>query len=210
MSLSSPPVDIKPAVSNGDLSQATVAVPARSLAFLRSVLAVVGGTILLALCAHVALPLPFTPVPGTMQTFAVLVLGMTMGPVLGPLTMAAYFLEGAAGLPVFAPTTAIPSATLFGPTIGYIVSYGAATWVASASYQQLRSAFGSFLAALAAGALALFPTFLIGAAWLAIALHLSLQQAVEFGVLPFLPGEAVKLSLAALVIASLHRLRLTR
>ncbi len=180
--------------------------PARPL--VRSTAAVLGATALLALCAHIALPLPFTPVPGTMQTFAVLVLGITMGPVLGPLAMIAYFLEGAAGLPVFAPT-ATPAA-LFGPTLGYILSYGIAAWVAAAAFHKLRSTLGSFFAALGAGTLAFVPVFLIGATWLGVSLHLSFHQAMEFGVLPFLPGEAVKLSLAALVIASLHRLRLTR
>ena len=179
------------------------------LAVGRSAVTVLGATALLALCAHIALPLPFTPVPGTMQTFAVLVLAIALGPTLGPIAMIAYFLEGAAGLPVFAPTAA-PSAAFFGPTVGYILSYSVAAWVAAVSFERLRSTLGSFFAAASAGVLALVPIFLIGAGWLAITLHLSSRQAMEFGVLPFLPGEVVKLGFAALVIASLHRLRLTR
>lgn len=198
MSLSSTPVPSRSAVS--------LHKPATALPFARSTAAVFGATALLALCAHIMLPLPFTPVPGTMQTFAVLVLGITMGPVLGPTAMLLYLLEGSAGLPVFAPT-AMASAALLGPTFGYLLSYSAAAWVAATAFRHLRPFVGSFAGALAAGVLASLPIFAIGAGWLGIALHLSPHRAIELGVLPFLPGEAVKLSLAAVAVDSLHRLR---
>ncbi len=169
---------------------------------------VLAGTGLLALCAHIALPLPFTPVPGTMQTFAVLLLGMALGPVLGPLTMVAYLLEGAAGLPVFAPVAAARVA-FFGPTVGYLLSYPVAAFVAAYAYRRVSRAASRFLAAVVAGVLASLPIFAIGAGWLAMWLHLSFRSTMEFGVTPFLPGEGVKLILAALMVVALDRLRPT-
>jgi len=84
---------------------------------------VLAGSALIAVCAHVAVPLWFTPVPVTLQPFAVLVLGMLLGPRVAFATMVAYLAEGAAGLPVFTPHGLGGVAQLLGPTGGYLLSY---------------------------------------------------------------------------------------
>src|SRR6266540_4954408 len=89
----------------------------------------IAGTALLALCARISFPLPTTPVPVTMQTFAVLLLGALYGPRLGAITMVLYLAEGLAGLPVFAggrsawsPSSIPDLPVIVGPTAGYLVA----------------------------------------------------------------------------------------
>src|SRR5437899_2004673 len=85
---------------------------------------VIGATAFVAACAHVSLPLPFTPVPLTLQNFAVILVGLALGPVAGFSAMALYLAEGALGLPVFTPSggpTGI--AHLLGPNGGFLFSY---------------------------------------------------------------------------------------
>src|SRR5580693_347884 len=110
----------------------TVTVPSSRAANLASfastvpgrILIGLGATVVVALAAHVAIPLPFTPVPLTLQPLAVLGVGLALGPVGGFLTMLAYLAEGAMGLPVFSPTGLGGVAQLFfGPTSGYLLSY---------------------------------------------------------------------------------------
>jgi biotin transport system substrate-specific component len=84
----------------------------------------VAATVVIALAAHVAFPLPFTPVPFTLQPLAVLGVGLAFGPVGGFLTLLAYLAEGACGLPVFSPAGPGGIGQLFfGPTSGYLLSY---------------------------------------------------------------------------------------
>ncbi|MGB6720674.1 MAG: biotin transporter BioY, partial [Terracidiphilus sp.] len=93
---------------------------------------VLAGSALAAVCAHMAVPLFFTPVPLTVQPFAVLLLGLLLTPRMAAATLAAYLLEGAAGLPVFAPVPAVSGlAHLFGPTGGYLLAYPAAAALVS-------------------------------------------------------------------------------
>src|SRR5258708_27668357 len=92
---------------------------------LRNLLIVLAGSAFVAVSAHISLPLSFTPVPLTLQPFAVLLLGLVLAPRLGLATLVAYLLEGAAGLPVFTPSniTFTGLAHLFGPTGGYLLAY---------------------------------------------------------------------------------------
>lgn len=161
----------------------------------------------MALCAHIALPHLFTPVPSTMQTFAVLLLGMTLGPLAGAAAMVLYLLEGAAGLPVFAPSGLPGLAHLVGPTAGFLFAYPVAAAAAGLMLRKLQPRIGTFVAAIAAGVVGLIPVFGFGAIWLAAALPLSAHRAIELAVLPFLSGEAVKLLLVAAAVSALHRLR---
>src|SRR5213594_359935 len=92
--------------------------------------AVVLGAVLVALAAQVAVPLPGTPVPMTLQPMAVLLVGGLLGPRLGALSMILYLAMGAAGLPVFTPTVPLLGvARLLGPTGGYLLAYPVAAWV---------------------------------------------------------------------------------
>src|SRR5216110_2407175 len=107
-----------------------VALGVRRAALGVRVLAVVLGAILVAAAAQVALPLPGTPVPMTLQPMAVLLVGGLLGARFGALSMILYLAMGAAGLPVFTPTVPLFGiARLLGPTGGYLLEYPVAAWV---------------------------------------------------------------------------------
>jgi biotin transport system substrate-specific component len=157
---------------------------------------VLAGTLFLAACAHISLPLYFTPVPLTLQPFAVLALGMLLGPRMAFGTLLAYLAEGAAGLPVFAPSAAGISglAHLFGPTGGYLMAYPFAVTLIATLWRRSNRSFGWGLVSAAAGD-ALILT--MGAVWLALWTHGSPATVFTQAVLPFLPGEALKVATAA-------------
>lgn len=163
---------------------------------LRSAGIVLGGTMLAAVCAHIVAPLYFTPVPLSLQPLAVLLLGLLLSPRLAGITMAAYLAEGAMGLPVFAPGTVALSglAQLFGPTGGYLMAYPAAAVLVSYLWRRAGRGFGYALLAAAAGDLLILGC---GALWLSIWTHASTASALLMAVLPFLPGDALKVAAAA-------------
>jgi biotin transport system substrate-specific component len=171
---------------------------------MRSAGIVIAGSSFAAVCAHVALPLPFTPVPLTLQPFAVLVLGLVLSPRLAAATLAAYLAEGAFGLPVFAPPMAGGLAHLLGPTGGYLLAYPVAAPLVSMLYRRLRRGFAAALVSAACGDLLILVS---GAAWLSIFTHASLQLALTQALLPFLPGDALKVAAAAGFAAGFVRLR---
>jgi biotin transport system substrate-specific component len=184
---------------------------------LRTAGIVLAGSAFVALCAHVALPLKFTPVPLNLQTFAVLVLGLMLSPRLAAGTLAAYLAEGALGLPVFSPLPAIPGglAHLLGPTGGYLLAYPAAvamiSWLVRDAGPSRMTGEGGFSRsfAAAAGSAAAGTVFILscGAVWLAVLTHASAQTVLTLGVVPFLPGEALKIAAAAGVTLGYRRLR---
>jgi biotin transport system substrate-specific component len=174
---------------------------------------IVAATILLALCAHIVIPLPWTPVPITGQTFGVLLVAVLLGARRGALAVILYLLEGAAGLPVFQPLGAPGVLRFVGPTGGYLMSYPFAAYVtgwmsarASSAASHLTNAVrGALLAgALVAGELVIFFS---GCAWLASGIHLGWRQALTLGALPFLPGELVKMALITAAVGSVEILR---
>lgn len=174
--------------------------------WLRNAGIVLGASALLALCAHVALPLWFTPVPLTLQTFAVLLLGLMLTPRMAGITLAAYLAEGALGLPVFASVAGLPSgfAHLLGPTGGYLMTYPVAAVLISVLRRRLPGRFASALAAAAAGDLLIL---LCGALWLAVVTHASFSATLPLAVVPFLPGDALKVAAAAGAVTGIRRLR---
>src|SRR5277367_1286432 len=103
------------------------------------VVLVVAATALVAVCAHISLPLLFTPVPLTLQTFAVILVGMVLGPVAGFSAMVLYLAEGAMGLPVFSPHGPGGVAQLLGPTAGFLFSYPMAAASAGWVVRRMRS-----------------------------------------------------------------------
>ena len=162
------------------------------------------ATVFVALAAHVALPLPFTPVPFTLQPLAVLVVGLLLGPLDGALVLLAYLAEGAAGLPVFSPTGPGGWAQLVGFTGGFLLAYPLVAFLAGLLTQQLKAAFGPFLAALTGGSVATSVLFLSGASWLLYLKPMPLHAVWIAAVAPFLPGEAVKVLAAAGVYRALQ------
>ena len=167
----------------------------------------VAASAFVAACAHISVPLPFTPVPTTMQTFAVILVGMLLGPVEAFAALALYLAEGAAGLPVFSPHGVGGIAQLLGPTGGYLFAYTVPAAMAGLSVRRLRRYMPAFPAALLSGLVALVPVFALGAAWLAQMARLSSSQALHLAVLPFLGVEALKLSAAAAAYSSLSLAR---
>ena len=166
---------------------------------------ILAGSAFVAVCAHIALPLYFTPVPLSMAPFAVLVLGLILSPRLAASTLAAYLMEGAMGLPVFSPSPAIPGyAHLIGPTGGYLLSYP----LAAALIALLAARFGrGFTASAFSAAIGSLMILACGASWLAVLTHASAQSVFSLAVLPFLPGDALKVVAAAALSAGWTRLR---
>ena len=172
----------------------------------RNAAIVVLGSALVAACSHVALPLWFTPVPLTMQPFAVLLLGLFLNPSLAAATLGAYLFEGALGLPVFAPGFGFGAgfAHLFGPTGGYLLSYPAAAMLIS--YVWRRSSRG-FPAAIASAALGNLVILLCGFLWISAYTQTSARTAFALAVLPFFPGDALKVVAAAALATGFRRIR---
>ena len=176
---------------------------------LRAMGVVLTGSALVAVCSHIALPLWFTPVPLTLQPFAVLLLGLLLSPRLAAATLGAYLLEGAAGLPVFTPGLALGAgvAHLLGPTGGYLMSYPAAAALVSWVRRRLPPGFGSALLSSTMGNVMIL---LCGFAWLTVSTHMAVASAFALGVLAFLPGDALKVVLAAGLVSGLDRIRRNR
>jgi biotin transport system substrate-specific component len=169
--------------------------------FWEQALLVVGFSVLNALAAQVAIPLPFSPVPITAQTFAVLVTGMLLGSRLGAAALVAYLAEGLSGVPVFAGGRAGPL-VLLGPTGGYLVGFVASAyvvgWLAERGWD--RRPWTTALA-MALGNVVIYAA---GVTWLANLLGPT--RALEQGLLPFLPGDLLKLILAATLLPAGWRL----
>ena len=165
------------------------------------------ATVLVAACAHVSLPLPFTPVPLTLQNFAVLVVGMALGPVAGFSAMVLYLAQGAMGLPMFTPNGPAGVARLLGPTAGFLFAYplvaASAGWVVRA----MRNVSSRFTRGIVAGAVATLILFACGAGWMATLLHLSASATWHMAIAPFLPGEIVKVTAAAGIFSATQRWR---
>lgn len=176
----------------------------RGWAWLRAGGMVLGGSALMAVCAHIALPLYFTPVPLTLAPFAVLLLGLLLTPRLAAATLCAYLAQGALGLPVFAPNGMGGVAHLLGPTGGYLMAYPAAAWLVSTLWRRSGRGFASAAVSAAAGNVAILAC---GALWLGAVTHISARMAVTLAVLPFLPGDALKVTAAAALAVGLNRLR---
>ena len=164
-------------------------VPQLAGAGLYQLLAVIAGIAILAVSAHIKIP--FYPVPVTMQTLAVLAIGMTYGTRLGGATVLGYLGAGAAGAPVFAGGAGI--AYMMGPTGGYLLGFFVAAIVLGALAE--RGWTRSMITTAAAMVLGNAIIYLLGVSWLANLIGSS--KAFEFGLLPFLYGDALKLVIAA-------------
>lgn len=187
------------------LPSAAVATSTRVYGLLRAGGIVLGGSALAAVCAHVSIPLFFTPVPLSLAPFAVLLLGLLLSPRMAGVTFAAYLLEGAAGLPVFSPSPAIPGlAHLFGPTGGYLLAYPLAAALISLLWSRTGRSFTAAILCAAAGDLVILA---FGSVWLAALAPLTAMSAATLAVFPFLPGDALKIAAAAAMAAGFRSLR---
>jgi biotin transport system substrate-specific component len=165
----------------------------RALEAARQVALIVGGSLFVALCARIAIPLPFTPVPLTVQNFGVLLAGLLLGSRRGFAALALYLAEGALGMPVFSPIGPGGIAQLLGPTGGFLLAYPLVAWLAGFVMERGRR---SFARAAMGGLLGEVVLFTGGLAWLAILTH-SVAQAFRWGLYWFLFAEVIKVMMAA-------------
>ena len=173
----------------------------RALGGALQVALVVGASLFVALCARVTLPLPFTPVPLTLQNFGVLLVGLTLGSRRGFAALVLYLVEGAVGMPVFNPAGHGGVAQLFGLTGGYLLAY---PFVAALAGWIMERGKKSFARAAVAGVLAEIVLFAGGISWLGMLTH-SFAQAVRFGLYWFVFAEVIKVMSAAGIAAGWYR-----
>jgi biotin transport system substrate-specific component len=170
------------------------AAAARARHFARQGGIAIAATAFVALCAHISIPLGFTPVPITLQPFAVLLLGLVLAPGLSFAALCLYLLEGASGLPVFSPHGLGGIAQLFGPTGGYLLAAPFAAAVAGLIYRDRKRKLLFAIAGAAAGDIILLA---IGALWLGLLANTSFSVLLHESVVPFLASDAAKVIAAA-------------
>ncbi len=164
---------------------------------------VAGFALLTALAAQIRIPLPFTPVPITGQTFAVLLAGAALGSVAGAASQALYVLLGAAGLPFYAGGSS-GWAYATGATGGYLVGFIAAAWIVGALAERKQDR--TVATAIPAFLLGSVMIHLFGVPWLAATLDVGWPEAAGLGSVPFVPGDLVKIGIAGLMLPAAWRL----
>ena len=165
----------------------------RALSWAEQGAIVISASLFVALCARVTLPLPFTPVPLTLQNFGVLLVGLTLGSRRGFAALALYLIEGASGIPVFNPAGPGGVAQILGATGGFLLAYPVVAGLAGLIMERGKA---SFARACTASLLAEVLLFTVGISWLAVLTH-SFAQAVRFGLYWFVFAEVIKVMLAA-------------
>ena len=174
----------------------------------RNVALVLGLTGFTALCAQISIPLPFTPVPLTLQTFAILAGAVALGEARAVVAQITYLALALIGLPVLAPTpdgSHITGAAVLGmPTLGYVIGFIFASWaVGKISERGASRHIASTALAFIIGTAIIY---LAGATWLAHTFSMSPSLAFEKGVQPFLVGDVIKALVAGLAVPSLWKL----
>jgi biotin transport system substrate-specific component len=164
---------------------------------------VISASVLMAVCAHVAVPLAFSPVPITLQTFGLLVIAFALGSRRALAAMMLYLIEGAAGLPVFSPAGVGGVAQLLGATGGFLFAYPAAAYVAGMlAPRQSNSPKTRLLFAAVSAELLLFTGGLL---WFVVLTGTGFTKALSMTVVPFIPGEVLKIAAACGLAAVLQR-----
>ena len=174
----------------------------RGMEWAKQAAIVIAASLFVALCARVTVPLPFTPVPLTLQNFGVLTVGLLLGSRRGFAALALYLVEGAFGLPVFSPAILGSGIThLVGPTGGFLMAYPLVAFVAGYIYEHTSRRFAWAAVSAVAAELVLFAG---GLSWLAVLTH-SVSLAIRYGLYWFFFAEVIKVLMAAAVAARWHR-----
>lgn len=166
------------------------------------ILQVTAASIALALFSQVALPLPFTPVPLSLQTLALFMIALMLGSKKGSTAVILYLTQGTIGLPVFSGGTIDPL-WFMGPRAGYLIGFVVAAWLIGRFMESKKEpslAYTFFALTVGQGAL-----LFIGTLWLAF--FVGLSNTLYMGVFPFLVGAALKISFAALSYKSISKYR---
>ena len=164
---------------------------------IKSLIIIFLGSIALAISAKVKIP--FYPVPMTMQTFIVLVIGITLGPKFGSIALISYIFEGLIGLPVFAgtPEKGVGITYIIGPTGGYLLGYVTSAYLAGNINFNYSLPIRFFLLIVA-----LSPVYILGLTWLGILFGFD-KPLLEWGLVPFVLAEVFKIALLAIFIPKL-------
>lgn len=169
--------------------------PEKSLA--RNCLLVFGTSLLIALSAQAAIPLPFSPVPITFQTLVVLLAGAVLGSRLGTLSVLTYLAEGAVGLPFFAKGGG-GLAYFRGVTAGYLIGFVVAAFVVGLLVERgFGRKFNTAVLAMLVGNVVIY---CFGVPWLKMILNTTLHEALGFGLFPFIPGDLYKIGIASVFL----------
>jgi biotin transport system substrate-specific component len=163
---------------------------------------VIAASLFVALCARVTVPLPFTPVPLTLQNFGVLTVGLLLGSRRGFAALSLYLIEGACGMPVFSPAILGSGIThILGPTGGFLMAYPLVAFVAGWIYERKsEESSRRFARAALSSVAAEVVLFAGGLSWLAVLTH-SVSLALRFGLYWFVFAEVIKVLMAAGVAA---------
>jgi biotin transport system substrate-specific component len=164
---------------------------------------VLAGTALVAGAAQISIALPFTPVPITGQTFAVLLVGATLGTARGAASLLLYLWLGVAGAPIYADHThgwSVVTSASGGYLVGFVLAAALTGFLAERRWdRRLSSSIGLMLT----GNVVIY---LVGLPWLAIVLNTDLEKTLELGLYPFIPGDTFKLYIAAAALPAAWRL----
>lgn len=156
---------------------------------------------LTAICSVISIPLPFTPIPVNLATLSVFLAGTLLGPRYGLVSQIVYILLGAAGLPVFHSFTG-GVGIIAGPTGGYILGYAASAFVIGFLCSIMKKyAFWRLILILTAG---LAACYIFGTLWFLFSTGTALIPALMSCVVPFIPGDVLKIAVAAILTGKLH------
>ncbi len=167
------------------------------------VLLIFAGAALVAASAQVAIPLPFTPVPITGQTFSVVLVGASLGALRGTASLALYVAVGLIGAPIYADGAsgwATVSGASGGYLLGFVLAAAVTGWLAERRWDRR---FSSAVTAMLTGNVVIY---LVGLPWLAAVLDTNLERTLELGLYPFVPGNILKLYLAGALLPAAWRL----
>lgn len=161
-----------------------------------SLLGTITFTLLIALGGFVYIPLPFTPVPITMQVLFVLLAGLMLGRRFGTLSVLLYITAGVAGFPIFAGAVG-GLARIVGPTGGYLLGFLLSPYIVTLLSAKLTRGFFALVVSLCAGLLVIYAC---GTIHLAVVLRVPFDKALQIGIYPFIPGDILKIMLALSVV----------
>lgn len=153
---------------------------------------------MIAVGAYVKIPIPFSPVPITLQVFFIFLAGAMLGSRWGTLSVIVYLLLGIIGLPVFSGGASGPG-ILFGPTGGYLISFAVAAFLIGKLSEKRGTSNVLLNATFMLAGLCII--YLLGTPYLAYTANITIENAIKLGIIPFLPADLLKVALASVIVS---------